>query len=81
MCLVFVVVEDIPFHQPSQMAFVQHDDVIEQVPVAVANPALGNTVLPRASEAGLFGLDAQRLDCLDYLSIEVRGTVKYQVFR
>jgi len=29
----------------------------------------------------MFGLDVQRLDCLDYLCIEIRGSVKDQELR
>lgn len=53
---VVVVVTGVLFHQPSQVALIQHNYMIEQVTTAVANPALGNAVLPRTSEAGPFRL-------------------------
>jgi N-acyl-D-aspartate/D-glutamate deacylase len=55
---VVVVVADVLGHQALKMAFVEDDDVIEQVSAAVADEAFGNAVLPRAAEAGPFGLDA-----------------------
>jgi hypothetical protein len=76
-----MVVLDILVHQAFQVTLIQDDYVVEQIPSTAADPALGDTVLPRTSEAGSLWLDAQRLDCLDYLSIEVRSSIKDQVFR
>jgi len=78
---VFVIVADILFHKSSQMTFVQHDDMIEQVSSTVANPALGNAVLPRTSETSSLGFDAQGLDRVYHLTVEVRRPIKDQVFR
>jgi len=39
------------------MALVQSNDVVEQVPSAAADPALSNTVLPRAPDGSLRGDD------------------------
>ena len=76
-----MVVTDILVHQASLMTLIENDYMIEQVPTAVANPALSNAVLPRTPEAGSFGLEVQCLDGTDDLSIvEVRGPVKDQVF-
>jgi hypothetical protein len=49
---VFVVIADVLAHQSLQMPFVEHDDVVEQIPSTVANPALCNAVLPRTAKAG-----------------------------
>jgi len=78
---IFVVVVNVLFHQSPQMSFIQHDDMIEQISAAIANPAFGNAVLPRASEADPFWLKAKRLDCFDYFGVEVRGSVKDQILR
>jgi len=78
---VFVVVADILFQKSSQVTLVQHDDMIEQVPAAIANPAFCDAVLPRASEAGPFWLKTKRLGCFDYFGVEVRGYVKDQILR
>jgi hypothetical protein len=76
---VVVVVADVLGHQASQMTLIENDDMIEQIPAAVANPALCNAILPRTSEARSFRFDAQRLDCTDHLLIEVRGSIENQV--
>src|ERR1019366_1157505 len=51
MCSVVVVVANIFGHEAFEMAFVENDDVIEQVSAAVADEAFGNAVLPRAAIA------------------------------
>jgi hypothetical protein len=56
---VLVVVTDVLVHQAFQMPFIQNDRMVEQITAAVANPTLSDTVLPRASEAGPLGLDAE----------------------
>ena len=78
---VLVVVTDVLAHQTLQMPFVYYDDMIQQVPAAVADEALGDAVLPRAAEAGPLGLDSEALDDADDLSVEVGGAVEYQVLR
>ena len=52
---VVVMVADILAHQPFQMPSIENDHMVEEIPAAVADPTLGDTVLPRASEAGLAG--------------------------
>jgi hypothetical protein len=61
------------------MAFVEYDDIIEQISPAVSNPAFCYTVLPRASEAATLWLDAETLHRADDLLIEIRSTVEDQV--
>jgi hypothetical protein len=39
------------------MVLVQSNDVVEQIPSAAADPALSNTVLPRAPDGSLRGDD------------------------
>ena len=67
---IFMVVPDVFVHQPFQMPLIHHDHMVDQITAAVANPALGNAVLPRTSEADPFGLDAEALHCVDHLLIE-----------
>ena len=45
----------------------QDGNMVEQVPAAVADPAPCNSVLPRTSEAGLLGLNAEALDGINHL--------------
>src|ERR1035437_3577782 len=62
---VVVVVADIFGHEALEMAFTENDDVIEQVPAAVADEAFCDAVMPRAAEAGAFRLDAEAPDGAD----------------
>jgi hypothetical protein len=41
------------------MTLIQDDDMIEQISAAVVDSALGDAILPRASETGSFGLNAE----------------------
>ena len=43
---VVVVVADVFSQQPFQMAFIERDDMVQQVPTAASNPALRQAVLP-----------------------------------
>ena len=63
------------------MPLIHYNHVIDQVTAAVANTALGNALLPRTSEAGPFGLDAEAFHCVDHLVVEVCCTVEDQVTR
>ena len=53
--------------------------MVEQIPAAVTDPALGDAVLPRTSEAGPLGLDAEALHGVDHLRIEAGTAIKDQV--
>ena len=48
---VFVVIAHVLKHEPFQMPFIENDHVVEQIPAAATNPALGNAVLPRTPVA------------------------------
>lgn len=76
---VLAVVANIFAHQPFQVPFIEYDDMIEQIFSTAANPAFGDAVLPWASEAGPFGLDAETLRGIDHFQIEVCSTIKDQV--
>ena len=78
---VIVVVMDVLVHQAFQMTLIVDDHMIEQVAAATPDPPLRNAVLPRASEAGSFWLNAQGLDGSDDLLIEVRGSIEDQILR
>ena len=68
---VLVVVTDVLIHQAFQMPFIENDHMVEQIAAAVADPTLGNAVLPRTSEAGSLWLDAEALYGVDDFFIEV----------
>ena len=78
---ILMIVTDVLVHQAFQMTLIQNNDMIEQIPAAITNPALSNAVLPRTSEAGSFRLDAQSLDGTDDVLIEVRGPIEDQILR
>ena len=50
-----MVVADVFGHETLEMPLVEHNHVIEQIPAAVADKALGDTVLPRIAEARPLG--------------------------
>jgi hypothetical protein len=54
---VFVIVVEIFREKSFEVPLIQGKDVIEQVTPATPDPALGNTVLPRALEGGLHAFD------------------------
>src|ERR1022692_4720386 len=81
MCPVVVVVADILVHQTLEVPFIERNNVIEQVPAAATDEALGDSVLPWTAETGLFGLNAEAPDAADHLSAEIRGPVEDQVSR
>jgi len=58
------------------MVFVEYDHMIEQFATTAANEPFGHTILPRASEAAPFRLDAEALNGIDYVAIEIRGPIK-----
>ena len=62
------------------MPLIEYDDMIEHVSSAVANEALCNSVLPRTTEARSLGHDAEALDRLDNLLVELRTPIKDQIF-
>jgi len=47
------------------MPFIHNDHVVKEIPAAVANQTLGDTILPRTSKTGLLWLDAKPLHCVD----------------
>src|ERR1700749_4947272 len=68
---ILVVVTDVFVHQAFQVAFIDNDHVVEQVPAAAADPTLSDSVLPWTSEAGSLGLNVEALHRLDYFVTEV----------
>jgi len=81
MSSVVMVITDVLVHQAFQMPLVQDDHMVEQIAAAVSNPALGNAVLPRAAEAGSFGLDAEAFHRFDDFAVELRSAIKDQITR
>ena len=78
---VVVVITDVLGHEPFQVTVVQHDNVIEQVTSAGANETFCDAVLPRALEAGLFGLYFEASDRFNNIVIEITAPAEDQVTR
>ena len=76
---VLVIITDVLVHEAFQMPFVENDHMVEQISAAVPDPSLRNAVLPRASEAGLLGLDAEARHGVDHLRIEAGAVIDDQV--
>ncbi len=76
---VLVIVTDVLVHETFQMAFIDHDHMVEQIPAAVTDPTLCNTVLPRTPEAGSFRLYAKAHHRFDHFFVEVRTAIEDQV--
>ena len=74
-----MVIANVGGHQPFQMPFVEHDDMIEQIPSAIPNPAFCDTILPRTAEAGPLRLDAEALHRADNFLVGVRCAIEDQV--
>jgi hypothetical protein len=56
---ILVVVANILGHQPLEVLLIQDDHVIQQVSSATSDPALRDTVLPRAAEGSAGGVASQ----------------------
>jgi len=76
-----VTVTGVFFHEPSQMASIQHDPVIERISSVATDPAFSDAVLPRTSEARSLGLDAKALHSSGRLFVEARVPVENQTSR
>jgi hypothetical protein len=49
---VIMVIADVLKHKPFQVAFIEHDHMVEQITTTASDPALGDSDLPWTSEAG-----------------------------
>jgi len=78
---IVLVVKHVLIQQAFQMPFIHNDDMVKQIAAAVANPTLGNTVLPWTSETGPLWLNAKALHGVDDFLIEARAAIKDQVAR
>src|ERR1700694_1570665 len=78
---ILVIIADIFVHHAFQMALIENNHVVEQIPAAGAYPAFRNTVLPWTSEACPHWSDTEALQGLGHFSIELRAMIKDQVAR
>lgn len=78
---VVLVVIDVLIHQALQVPFIQHDHMVEQIPAAVADPSLGNAILPGTSKTNSLRFDPEAVYGIDDFCIEVASSIKDQIFR
>ena len=78
---VVMIVADVLAHQAFQMALVKDDDMIKQVATAGTNETFRHAILPWVLETYSLWHDAEALDCLNNLFVEVCTTIKDQVER
>lgn len=76
---VLMVVTDVLVHEGFQMPFIHSNHMVEQITTTAADPTLGDTVLPRTSEAGSLGVDPKCLHDIDHSRIEAGTAIKDQV--
>jgi len=78
---VFMEVLDVITHQPLEMAFIEYDDMVEQIASAAADEALSNPILPRALERCADRFDPDDLYSFHNFGIEDGVAVVDQIFR
>ena len=76
---IFVIVAEVFIQQAFQMPFLHHDHVFKEIPAAVANPTLGDTILSWTSKTGPLWLDAKALHGFDDFFIEICTAIEDQV--
>ena len=81
MSSILVIIPDVLVHQAFQMPFVENDHMIDQIATTIPDPALGDTVLPRAPETGSLWLDAKALHRVDHFFIKLRAAIEDQIAR
>ena len=75
---VLMVITDVLIQQPSQVALVQHNHMIQEISTCTANPALRNYVLPWTAECGSQWLAAHSLHRRHDSGTELRVPVEEQ---
>jgi hypothetical protein len=78
---ILMVVADVLFHEAFQVPLIENNHMIEQISSTAADPAFRDAILPRASETGSFGFDAEALHGSGDIFIEIRGPVENQIPR
>src|SRR5713101_8069352 len=75
---ILMVVGHVFSDKPTEMAFVQRDDLVEQLAPAAAHPALRDTVLPRGLNAGAPRVQACGFQEPHDIAVKRRIVVKQQ---
>ena len=76
---VFVMIADVAVQKPSQVVFIEYDDMVEQITPARPNKSFCNAVLPWTLVTRSFRLETETLDGFYYLAVEIRGAIKNQI--
>src|SRR6266566_3479043 len=76
---VIVIVGQVFVSEPFQMLRIQRDYEVRHLAPTTSNPALRDSVLPWTADAGANGLDAARLQELDYIGPEFGIPVQHNV--
>ena len=76
---VFVIIRQILTTKPSEMVFVQRNDVIQQFAASTADPSFSNSVLPRAPPTRSHRFNAARLQEGENLGTELCVAIKQDV--
>src|SRR5258708_8686894 len=76
---VVVIVGDVLVQQSSEMALVEHDDLVEQLSAHTAYPAFRNAVLPRAPVRRSRWPQTERFHHGDHTLTEACVAIKHQV--
>ena len=77
---VLVVIANVFVHQAFQMSLIHDDHVIKQIEAAGADPAFRDAVLPRTTEAGSLGLNAEAPYRANNFLVEIAAAIKDQIF-
>lgn len=76
---ILMVIADVFANEPSQMAFIQRDDVVQKFPTTASDPPFGESILPGRLDTGPFRLQTHALQKSDHRGIELRVAIQNDV--
>ena len=76
---VLLVIGNVFSQQPAKMAFIQCDDMVEDLPAGTSDPAFGESILPRSLYARPLWLQTRGLQKRDHFAIEFRIVIQNHV--
>ena len=74
-----VIIAEVILGKALEVTFIDHDYMIEQIVSKTSNPSFGNSILPGAAVAGMYGRDPRRVEKLMHLDAELRISIEDQV--
>jgi hypothetical protein len=78
---ILVIIADVFVHEPFQMAFIEHNDMVEKITAVTSHKTFCNAILPRTLKTGPLGFDAKTPNGADNFFIEIAAAVEDQVAR